>query len=59
MAGWKPKLIYLLVSQKTGTRAYDIDKSRRLSNPLPGTIIGSDMSKNGEYEFLMASALTT
>jgi len=39
--GWKPKFVYLLVSQKTGTRAYDMDKYGKLSNPLPGTIIGS------------------
>lgn len=60
VAGWKPKLIYLLVNQKTGTRVYDIDDiNGRLSNPLPGTIIGSEMSKDGSYEFLMASAVTT
>jgi hypothetical protein len=41
IADWKPKLIYLLVSQKNGTRAYEIDRGGRLSNPLPGTIIGS------------------
>ncbi len=58
--GWKPKLIYLLVTQKTGTRVYDIDnRSGHLSNPLPGTIIGSEISKDGAYEFLMASAATT
>ena len=50
LPNWKPKLIYLLVNQKTGTRVYDIDeRNGRLSNPLPGTIIGSEMSKDGSY----------
>ncbi len=51
--------MYILVNQKTGTRAYNIDRNGRLDNPLPGTIIGSEMSKDNSYEFLMASALTT
>jgi len=57
--GWKPQLIYVNVNQKTGTRTYQVDRNGRLSNPLPGTIIGSELSKDGSYEFLMASAATT
>lgn len=36
-----------------------MDKQKRLSNPLPGTIVGSEMSKDNSYEFLMASSTTT
>lgn len=35
-----------------------MDKNKYYSNPLPGTIIGSELSKDNSYEFLMASTTT-
>lgn len=56
---WKPNFIYILVNQRTGTRIYTMDNRKHFSNPLPGTIVGENLSRNNGYEFLMASAATT
>lgn len=34
---------------KTGTRVYEEIKKGIYGNPLPGTIIGSELSKNNFY----------
>ena len=46
---YKPKFIYLLVNQKTGTRLYNMEKNKYFTNPLPGTIVGAEMSKDNSY----------
>lgn len=58
VADYKPNFLYVLVNQKTGTRIYNMDDNKYFSNPLPGTIVGSEMSKDNSYEFTMASTFT-